>query len=67
MVQLGLKAGLALGLLRSPFRTALEISQEGDSPTSLGSLCVHIHCQSGVVRIFQDLCRYETIETSDVL
>lgn len=55
------------GLLGSPFRTALEISKEGDSPASLGSLYVHIHCQSGIVHIFQDLCRYETSETSDVL
>lgn len=69
-VQLDLEAGLAstvIGVLRSPFRTTLEISKEGDSPTSLGNVYLHIHCHSGIVHIFQDLCRYETIETSDVL
>lgn len=36
-----------------PVQNSTEVSKDRDSPASLGILCVHIHCQSGIIMFFQ--------------
>lgn len=59
-------------MLRSLFRTVLEVSKEGDASTSLGNLNVHIYFQSLIVlflffktyanmRLLRHLKSYESV------